>query len=89
MHCGREFYIISIPLILLAPTIAISGVVSEDVYARDYGRYSSDTTSQATAVDNTCLNHILDSNTIDNVVGVGNCGTQYHNRMNQARLRVL
>lgn len=76
MHCERaSFTIISIPLILLAATIAISGVVSEDLYARDYGRYSSDTTSQAAAVDNTCLNPILDSNTIDNVVGVGNCGS--------------
>jgi hypothetical protein len=76
MHCERaSFTIISIPLILLAATVAISGVVSEDVYARDYGRYSSDTTSQAAAVDNSCLNPILDSNTIDNVVGVGNCGS--------------
>jgi hypothetical protein len=76
MHCERaSFTIISIPLILLAATVAISGVVSEDVYARDYGRYSSDPTSQAAAVDNTCLNPILDSNTIDNVVGVGNCGS--------------
>ena len=31
-------------------------------------------TSQAATVSNDCLNPILDSNTIDNVVGVGNCG---------------
>jgi hypothetical protein len=50
-------------------------LVSEDVLARNNGKYSSDTTSQAAAVDNSCLNPILDSNTIDNVVGVGNCGS--------------
>ena len=37
-------------------------------------RYSGDSTSQAAAVSNDCLNPILDSNTIDNAVGVGNCG---------------
>ena len=37
-------------------------------------RYSGDGTSQAATVSNDCLNPILDSNTIDNVVGVGNCG---------------
>ena len=31
-------------------------------------------TSQAAAVSNECLNPILDSNNIDNAVGVGNCG---------------
>ena len=36
-------------------------------------RYSGDSTSQAAAVSNECL-IVLDSNTIDNVVGVGNCG---------------
>ena len=30
---------------------------------------------KAAAVDNSCLNPILDSNTIDNVVVVGNCGS--------------
>jgi len=66
--------IIAIPLILLAATVAISFTVSEDGFARDDGRYSGDSTSQAASVSNECLNPILDSNTIDNLVGVGNCG---------------
>ena len=32
-------------------------------------------TSQEAAVSNECLNPIFDSNTIDNAVGVGNCGS--------------
>ena len=64
---------VAIPSILLAATVAISSTVSEDAFARD-GRYSGDTTSQAAAVGNSCLNPILDSNTIDNAIGVGNCG---------------
>jgi hypothetical protein len=65
--------IIAIPLILLAATVAISYTVSEDAYARD-GRYSGDSTGQAAAVSNECLNPIFDSNEdIDNAVGVGNC----------------
>jgi hypothetical protein len=76
MHCERaSFTIRAIPLILLAATVAISVLVSEDVLARNNGKYSGDTTSQAAAVDNSCLNPILDSNTIDNIVGVGNCGS--------------
>jgi hypothetical protein len=55
-----------------AATVAVSVMVSEDAFARDR-RYSGDT-SQAAAVNNECLNPILDSNTIDNAVGVGNCG---------------
>ena len=55
-------------------TVAISVIVSEDAFARD-GRYSGDSTSQAAAVSNDCLNPIFDSNEdIDNAVGVGNCG---------------
>jgi hypothetical protein len=66
--------IIAIPLILLsAATVAISSTVSEDSFARDGGRYSGDI-SQAASVSNECLNPILDSYTIDNMVGVGNCG---------------
>jgi hypothetical protein len=61
-----------VPLVLLAATVAISVTVSEDAFARE--RYSGDSTSQAAAVSNDCLNPILDSNTIDNLVGVGNCG---------------
>ena len=57
---------------MLAATVAISVIVSEDAFARE--RYSGDSTSQAAAVSNDCLNPILDSNTIDNAVGVGNCG---------------
>ena len=63
---------VAIPLILLAATVTIFSTVSEDVFARE--RYSGDSTSQAAAVSNDCLNPILDSNTIDNIVGVGNCG---------------
>ena len=57
---------------MLAATVAISVMVSEDAFARE--RYSGDSTSQATAVNNECLNPIFDSNTIDNAVDVGNCG---------------
>ena len=64
--------IITIPVLLLAvATVAISLIVSEDAFARD-GRYSGDSTSQA--AESECLNPIFDSNSIDNVVGVGNCG---------------
>jgi hypothetical protein len=63
-----------IPLILLASMVAVSFMITEDVFAKQ-GRYVGDTTSQAAAVSNECLNPILDSNTIDNVVGVGNCGS--------------
>ena len=51
--------------------VAISVTVSEDPFAKD-GRYSGDT-SQAASVSNECLNPILDSNSIDNLVDVGNC----------------
>ena len=37
-------------------------------------RYSGDKTSQAAAINNECLNPILESNTIDNAVGEANCG---------------
>ena len=74
MHRANLTIIITtIPVLLLAATVAISVTVSEDAFARD-GRYSGDSTSQAAAVSNDCLNPILDSNTIDNAVGVGNCG---------------
>jgi hypothetical protein len=62
---------LTIPVLLLAATVAISVTVSEDAFARS-GKYTDDT-SQA-AVSNNCLNPILDSNSIENVVGVGNCG---------------
>jgi flagellar basal body-associated protein FliL len=65
--------IIVIPILLLAATVAISFVITEDAFARE-GRYTGDT-SQAAAVSNECLNPIFDSNEdIDNAVGVGNCG---------------
>jgi hypothetical protein len=67
--------VISVPLILLAATVAISSTVLEDVFAREGGRYSGGgSDSQAASVSNECLNPILDSNTIDNMVSVGNCG---------------
>ena len=73
MHRANLTIIITtIPVLLLAATVAISVIVSEDAFARE--RYSGDSTSQAAAVSNDCLNPILDSNTIDNAVGVGNCG---------------
>ena len=65
--------IITIPVLLLAAAVAISVTLLEDAFARD--RYSTDGTSQAAAVSNSCLNPILDSNNIDNLVGVGNCGS--------------
>ncbi len=73
MHrANLTIIIMVIPVLLLAATVAISVIVSEDAFAKD-SRYSGDT-SQAAAVSNECLNPILDSNTIDNMVGVGNCG---------------
>ena len=73
MHKANLTIIITtLPVLLLAATVAISVIVSEDAFARE--RYSGDSTSQAAAVSNDCLNPILDSNTIDNAVGVGNCG---------------
>ena len=72
MHKGN-LTIITIPVLLLVATVAISVIVSEDAFARE--RYSGDSTSQAAAVNNECLNPIFDSNEdIDNAVGVGNCG---------------
>ena len=57
-----------IPVLLLAATVVVSVIVSEDAFAR------GSATSQAAAVDNTCLNPIFDSNEYtDNAVGVGNC----------------
>jgi hypothetical protein len=66
--------IVTIPILLLLATVAISALLTEDVFAREGGRYTGDSTSQAAALSNECLNPILDSNTIDNIVGVGNCG---------------
>jgi hypothetical protein len=72
---NRKFAFITGSAILLATTVAISFMITEDAFARN-GRYGAgDTTSQAAAVSNDCLNPILDSNTIDNMVGVGNCGS--------------
>jgi hypothetical protein len=63
---------VTIPVLLLAATVAISLFMAEDAFAKD-SRYSGDT-SQAAAVSNECLNPIFDSNEdIDNAVGVGNC----------------
>jgi hypothetical protein len=67
-HRGFSFLIILL-IAAASATVAISVMVSEEAFA-------SDSTSQAAAVDNTCLNPIFDSNEdIDNAVGVGNCGS--------------
>jgi hypothetical protein len=71
MH-SAGLIIIAIPLILFS-TVAISALLTEDAFARN--RYlTGSTTSQGAAVSNDCFNPMLDSNTIDNMVGVGNCG---------------
>jgi hypothetical protein len=73
MHRANLTIITTIPVLLLAvATVTISVTMSEDAFARE--RYSGDSTSQAAAVNNECLNPIFDSNNIDNAVGVGNCG---------------
>jgi hypothetical protein len=68
---SRKLAIVTIPVFLLAATVTISLFMAEDAFAKD-GRYSGDT-SQAAAVSNECLNPVLDSNSIDNIVDVGNC----------------
>ncbi|MGH9976075.1 MAG: hypothetical protein ACRD8Z_09620, partial [Nitrososphaeraceae archaeon] len=71
---NHKLAFIAMPAILLAvATLSISTVITEDAFARN-GMYTGGDASQAAAVNNDCLNPILDSNTIDNVVGVGNCG---------------
>jgi hypothetical protein len=73
MKNNRSLQIITMSAVLLAAAnVTVSIMVSEEAFAKD-GRYSDDT-SQAAAVSNECLNPIFDSNSIDNVVGVGNCG---------------
>ncbi len=73
MHRSDLTIIATIPVLLLAATVAISVIVSEDAFARS-GKYTGDT-SQAASVSNECFNPIFDSNEdIDNAVGVGNCG---------------
>jgi hypothetical protein len=70
----RNLAKISMPVLLLVATVAISALITEDAFARDGGRYSGGgDTGQAASVDNECLNPILDSNSIDNLVDVGNC----------------
>jgi hypothetical protein len=70
-HCRFAFFTIPVMILIAiaaAATVAISVIISEEALA-------SESTSQAAAVDNTCLNPILESNEdIDNAVGVGNCG---------------
>jgi hypothetical protein len=71
---NRKLAFIAMPAILLAASVAISFVITEDAYAKN-GRYTGDT-SQAAAVSNECLNPIFGSNEdIDNAVGIGNCGS--------------
>ena len=68
---NRKLAIITVSALLFAATstVAISFVITEDVFAK-YGD-----TSQAAAVSNECLNPLFDSNSIDNAVGIGNCGS--------------
>ena len=70
---SRKVAIITISAILFvaSATVALS-LITEDAFARE-GRYSSDTSQSVGIVSNYCLNPLFDSNTIDNVVGVGNC----------------
>ena len=74
MHkANLKSIIIVIPVVLLAATVSLSFVITEDAFAKS-GRFTGDA-SQAAAVSNECLNPIFDSNEdIDNAVGVGNCG---------------
>jgi hypothetical protein len=60
--------------LLLATVAVISVTLTDDVFARNdrHGSYG-DAAGQAAAVSNSCLNPAFDSNTIDNVIGVGNC----------------
>jgi hypothetical protein len=69
-----NFPLITMPVILFAAMVSISFMITEDAFARNERYGAGDTTSQAAAVSNDCLNPILDSKTIDNAVGVGNCG---------------
>jgi hypothetical protein len=63
-------------LLLLATVTVISVTLTDDVFARnDRHRSDGDAAGQAAAVSNSCLNPAFDSNTIDNVIGVGNCGS--------------
>jgi hypothetical protein len=69
----HKLVFIVVPVVLLVATVAVSIMMTEDAFAK-VGRYTGDSTSQAAAVSNECLNPIFDSNTIDNAVVVGNCG---------------
>ena len=71
MKSRRLAFFTMLLIVAASVTVAVSVMVSEDAFAKD-GRYSGDT-SQAASVSNECLNPILDSNTIDNIVDVGNC----------------
>src|SRR5688500_9491478 len=63
----------TVALVLLAAITVILTALTEDVFARNE-RHTGDSTSQEAAVSNDCVNPILDSNTIDNLVSVANCG---------------
>ncbi len=60
-------------VVLLTVTVVISIIVTDNVFARN-DRYASDS-SQAATVSNSCLNPIFDSSTIDNAIGIANCGS--------------
>jgi hypothetical protein len=73
----RYFSITSITKVLLAAIVAISFMIlttTDNVFARNDERYAIDGVSQSAVVNNDCLNPLFDSNTIDNAVGVANCG---------------
>jgi hypothetical protein len=70
---GRKLTTVTVSALLFAVVAATAApsVIPEDAFAKSGGY--SDTTSQAASVSNECLNPILDSNSIDNIVSIGNC----------------
>ena len=84
----RHLSITSMTLMLLTVTLAVTIITittSDNAFARE--RYSGDS-SQAAAVNNECLNPILDSN--DDIDNADWCRQlwryEYHSKMNQVRL---
>ena len=68
----RNLTITSMTAVLFA-TVAISILLTDDASARNQ-KYSNDDQSRfGRSISNSCLNPVFESNTIDNVIGVGNC----------------
>lgn len=65
---NNRYRVITLMTAALIATIAIYIITTND---NVFASYDS---SQAAAVSNSCLNPIFDSNTIDNAIGVANCG---------------